>query len=189
MKYSASGSSNKVIAIGFLTLLFFLTLSSVISILVIMDNRSMKHDQKTIIVPMGFNAPFAISDNTASDSYYQMYSLALLALRLNVSPGTIDNQHQLLLSFFKPGAQPEMKVKLAEEAQQIKQNEVDSQFAMTAYRLYPNANKIDIRGVLSIWIGSGKKNTELKHYVIEYERADGLTWLANFKEIDDAQKN
>lgn len=185
MKYKAKASQTKVIAAGFLILGVFLLLSLMAVIMLINDNRSLKHDQKVVVTPMGYNAPFAVSDNTASTSYLQMYALAALAMRLNVSPGTINEQHQLLLSLFKPGTHPEMKVKLAGEAKQIIQNDVDSNFISTFIRVYPASSQIDIRGQLSTWIGSGKANKELKHYAMKYEHVDGHTWLTRFTEVDD----
>lgn len=185
MMYTAKASQTKVIAAGFMIMGVFLMLSMIAVIMLIKDNSHLRHEQKVVVTPMGYNAPFAVSDNAASPSYLQMYAVAALAMRLNVSPGTINEQHQLLLSLFKPGAQPEMKVKLAGEAKQIIQNDVDSNFIATSIRVYPAAAQIDIRGQLSTWIGSGKPNKEFKHYAMKYDHVDGHTWLTRFTEVED----
>lgn len=187
MTYSAHASRTRLIAAGYAILGGFFLLALIAVILLILDNRRLAHEQKVIVTPMGYNAPFAVSDNAASPAYLEMYALAALAMRLNVSPGTIHEQHQLLLSLFRPGAQPEMKVKLAGEAEQIVRNDVDSNFIPTAIRVYPHAAQIDIRGQLTTWIGSGKPTRELRHYAMQYEHRDGHTWLTRFTEVQDEQ--
>lgn len=187
MTYSAHASRTRLIAAGYAFLGGFFLLALIAVILLILDNRRLAHEQKVIVTPMGYNAPFAVSDNAASPAYLEMYAVAALAMRLNVSPGTIHEQHQLLLSLFRPGAQPEMKVKLAGEAEQIVRNDVDSNFIPTAIRVYPHAAQIDIRGQLTTWIGSGKPTRELRHYAMQYEHRDGHTWLTRFTEVQDEQ--
>ncbi|KAA5971653.1 type IV conjugative transfer system protein TraE [Pantoea sp. M_9] len=187
MTYSAHASRTRLIAAGYAILGGFFLLALIAVILLILDNRRLAYEQKMIVTPMGYNAPFAVSDNAASPAYLEMYAVAALAMRLNVSPGTIHEQHQLLLSLFRPGAQPEMKVKLAGEAEQIVRNDVDSNFIPTAIRVYPHAAQIDIRGQLTTWIGSGKPTRELRHYAMQYEHRDGHTWLTRFIEVQDEQ--
>lgn len=187
MTYSAHASRTRLIAAGYAILGGFFLLALITVILLILDNRRLAHEQKVIVTPMGYNAPFAVSDNAASPAYLEMYAVAALAMRLNVSPGTIHEQHQLLLSLFRPGAQPEMKVKLAGEAEQIVRNDVDSNFIPTAIRVYPHAAQIDIRGQLTTWIGSGEPTRELRHYAMQYEHRDGHTWLTRFTEVQDEQ--
>ncbi|MBY4890601.1 type IV conjugative transfer system protein TraE [Pantoea sp. DY-15] len=185
MRYTAKYSSTKIIAVGYLILLVFLVLMMAAIMMLIYDNRTLRHEQKTLVIPMGFKAPFAIADNFASVSYLEMYAIALIALRLNVSPGTIEMQHQLLLSFVRPGAQPDMKLKLAREAEVIVKTDVDTLFSATSIRVYPNAGLIDIRGDLTTWIGSRKNSIEPKRFALRYEHVDGHTWLTSFTEVEN----
>ncbi|HAW6103870.1 TPA: type-F conjugative transfer system pilin acetylase TraX, partial [Escherichia coli] len=76
------------------------------------------------VTPMAFNAPFAVSQNSADASYLQQMALSFIALRLNVSSETVDASHQALLQYIRPGAQNQMKVILAEEAKRIKNDNV-----------------------------------------------------------------
>lgn len=186
MEYSAQNSTNKVIAVGFLLMLLLLALSLTGTIVLALQNRSLAHDQRTVVTPMGYNAPFAVTQNTASVGYFEMMAASFLSLRLNVSPETVDAQHQFLLSFFKPGAQPAIKIKLAEEAGRIKGNEVNSAFYQSGIKVYPQEHIVDVRGMLKTWIGNGKPFSELKHYVLEMDYQDGMVRIAQFKEVDDA---
>ncbi|QCR38919.1 type IV conjugative transfer system protein TraE [Nissabacter sp. SGAir0207] len=186
MEYSAYNSSNKVLAIGFAAMFVILVLSLAATLFLVIQNRTLAHEQRTIVTPMGYNAPFAVTQNRAGVAYLEMMAGSFIALRLNVSPETVDAQHLFLLSFFKPGAQPAIKVMLAEEAARIKSNEVNSAFYQTSIKVYPQANMVDIRGMLKTWIGSGKPFSELKHYVLKLDYQDGMTRIEQFKEVDDA---
>lgn len=93
-----------------------------------MNNYRLQNEQRTAVTPMAFNAPFAVSQNSADASYLQQMALSFIALRLNVSSETVDASHQALLQYIRPGAQNQMKVILAEEAQRIKNDNVNSAF-------------------------------------------------------------
>ncbi len=94
-----------------------------------MNNYRLQNEQRTAVTPMGFNVPFAVSQNSADASYLQQMALSFIALRLNVSPEIVDASHQALLQYIRPGAQNQMKVILAEEAKLIKKDNVNSAFS------------------------------------------------------------
>ncbi len=109
-------------------------------------------------------------------------ALSLIALRLNVTLETVDASHELL-SYVKPAAQNELKIRLAEDAKRIKDNNVNSSFYMTSVKVYPAA-RVDVRPNP---IGDSKPYPELKQYVLV--RARGRHQLAqSLREITDEQK-
>nr|WP_319795933.1 TraE/TraK family type IV conjugative transfer system protein [Klebsiella pneumoniae] len=61
-------------------------------------------------------------------------------------------------------------------------------FYMTSMRAWPAENRVDIRGELKTWIGDSKPYSEIKSYVIQFSRVDGVSWLARFGEINN-EKN
>ena len=79
-------------------------------------------------------------------------------------------------------------VQLAEDAKRIKDNNVNATFYMTSIRAWPAENRVDIRGELKTWIGDSKPYSEIKSYVIQFSRVDGVSWLARFGEINN-EKN
>jgi len=187
MELSARNSSNKVIAWTMAALFMLLIFTLVSVILLVLQNRYLAGHQKITITPMAFNAPFWTSESETSPGYMQMMALSFLALRLNVSPETVEAQHEFLLSFAKPGAQPEFKVTLSAEARRIKQSEVSSAFYHTQIKVYPVEGVVDIRGMLNTWIGNGKPSSELKHYQLKLHYASGVTSINAFMEVDDAK--
>lgn len=136
----------------------------------------------------GMEYAVAVSQNQADASYLQQMALSLIALRLNVTPETVDASHEQLLAYVKPAAQNELKIRLAEDAKRIKDNNVNSSFYMTSVKVYPASSRVDVRGQLKTWIGDSKPYPELKQYVLKFEREDGISWLSHFGEITDEQK-
>lgn len=185
MELTARDSTNKVVAIVVLGLLVLLTLSIVANSILAMQNRYLSSTRETIVTPMAYDAPFVISEANSSPAYMQMMALSFMALRLNISPETVDTQHQFLLGYVKPGAQPDFKVTLAQEAQRIKQNEVNSAFYQAQFQVFPADNRIDIRGVLKTWIGNGQPKTDLKHYSLVLTYKNGVTSIVKFLEVND----
>lgn len=186
MQHSAKLSTNRIIAYGFIIVGVLLALSIISNIIQGVNNYRLQNEQRTVITPMGFYAPFAVSKNSADASYLQQVALSFVDTRLNVSPETVDGKHELLLKFVRPGAQPDMKVKLAQEAIRIKDNEVNSVFYQEKMKVYPKGGRVDLWGTLKTWIGdSNKPINEIKHYVLVLDYSDGFTWLDKFGETKD----
>ncbi|TWY00960.1 type IV conjugative transfer system protein TraE [Klebsiella pneumoniae] len=188
MEHGARQDTTRVIAVGFISLGTLLTLSLATNIIQGINNYRLQTEQKVAVTPMLFRAPFAVSQNQADASYIEQLGLSFVALRLNVTPETVDAQHQQLLRYVLPASQNSLKVQLAEDAKRIKDNNVNSTFYMTSMRAWPAENRVDIRGELKTWIGDSKPYSEIKSYVIQFSRVDGVSWLARFGEINN-EKN
>lgn len=112
-------------------------------------------------------------------------ALSFVSLRLNVTPETVDAQHAQLLKYVYPASQNNLKIQLAEDARRIKDNNVNSSFYWTFVRAYPAENRVEMRGELKTWIGDSKPDSDIKHYVLQFKRLDGISWLARFGEVTD----
>ncbi|AHM76645.1 MULTISPECIES: type IV conjugative transfer system protein TraE [Yersiniaceae] len=183
MEISARNSSTKLIAIIILILTILLFIVSFAVAWLVVTNRSLIHDQRTVVTPMTYNAPFAVSETKADTEYFRMMTLSFLALRLNVSPETVDSNHAFLLTFVDPEARAEFKPVLQEEASQIKSSEVNSTFYTTEINVYPVDGRVDVRGVLKMWIGNAKPSTEIKNYRLRLNYTGGFTRIARFYEV------
>lgn len=188
MDHGARLSTQRVIAIGFLSLGTLLLLSLSTNVIQGINNYRLQNEQKVAVTPMLYNAPFAVSQNQADASYLQQMALSLIALRVNVTPETVDASHEQLLTYVRPASQNVLKIRLAEDATRIKDNNVNSSFYMTSVKVYPGSSRVDVRGQLKTWIGDSRPYPELKQYVLQFERQDGVSWLAHFGEISDEQK-
>lgn len=180
MEHGARLSTSRVMAIAFIFMSVLIVLSLSVNVIQGVNNYRLQNEQRTAVTPMAFNAPFAVSQNSADASYLQQMALSFIALRLNVSSETVDASHQALLQYIRPGAQNQMKVILAEEAKRIKNDNVNSAFFQTSVRVWPQYGHVEIRGVLKTWIGDSKPFTDIKHYILILKRENGVTWLDNF---------
>ncbi|WP_227637585.1 type IV conjugative transfer system protein TraE [Klebsiella grimontii] len=177
MEHGARLNTTRVIALGYICLGTVLGLSLTTNIIQGINNYRLQTEQKVAVTPMLFNAPFAVSQNQADASYLEQLGLSFIALRLNVTPETVDAQHAQLLRYVFPGAQNSLKIQLAEDAKRIKDNNVNASFYMTSVRTYPAENRVDIRGELKTWIGDSAPYSEIKSYVLQFNRVDGVSWL------------
>ncbi|MGN9528772.1 type-F conjugative transfer system secretin TraK [Escherichia coli] len=185
MEHGARLSTSRVMAIAFIFMSVLIVLSLSVNLIQGVNNYRLQNEQRTAVTPMAFNAPFAVSQNSADASYLQQMALSFIALRLNVSSETVDASHQALLQYIRPGAQNQMKVLLAEEAKRIKNDNVNSAFFQTMFGVWPGYGRVEIGGVLKTWIGDSKPFTNIKHYILILKRENGVTWLDNFGETDD----
>ncbi len=128
MEHGARLSTSRVLAISFIFMALLIVLSLAVNVIQGINNYRLQNEQRTAVTPMGFNASFAVSQNSADASYLQQMALSFIALRLNVSSETVDASHQHFCNI-RPGAQNQMKVILAEEARRIKADNVNSAFS------------------------------------------------------------
>lgn len=133
MEHGARLSTSRVMAIAFIFMSVLIVLSLSVNVIQGVNNYRLQNEQRTAVTPMAFNAPFAMSQNSADASYLQQMALSFIALRLNVSSETVDASHQALLQYIRPGAQNQMKVILAEEAKRIKNDNVNSAFSRQVF--------------------------------------------------------
>jgi conjugal transfer pilus assembly protein TraE len=131
MEHGARQNTTRVIAVGFICLGTLLTLSLATNIIQGINNYRLQTEQKVAVTPMLFSAPFAVSQNQADASYIEQLGLSFCPA-LNVTPETVDAQHQQLLRYVLPASQNSLKVQLAEDAKRIKDNNVNATFYMTS---------------------------------------------------------
>ncbi|ELE9247891.1 type IV conjugative transfer system protein TraE [Enterobacter kobei] len=183
MEISARNSSTKMIAIILMVLMVLVFILAFAVSWLAITNRSLIHEQRTVVTPMTYSAPFAVSETSADAEYFRMMTLSFLALRLNVSPETVDSNHAFLLSFVQPEVSGDFNPVLQAEAAQIKASDVNSTFYPSEVNVYPVDGRVDVRGVLKMWIGNSKPSTEIKSYRLRLKYAGGFTRIGRFYEV------
>lgn len=138
-----------------------------------------------VTVSMLFKAPFGVSQKSADASYLEQLALSFVALRLRVTPETVNASHLTLLMWVSPVAQNARKIVLAEETNRIKASNVNTALFQASVKVYPAQGRINIRDELRTWIGETAPEKALKHITLCTVRSDGVTWLANFLVVSD----
>ncbi len=100
MEHGARLSTSRVMAIAFIFMSVLIVLSLSVNVIQGVNNYRLQNEQRTAVTPMAFNAPFAVSQNSADASYLQQMALSFIALRLNVSSETVGNDSNLLIVFY-----------------------------------------------------------------------------------------
>lgn len=185
MHITARNNTTRLVSfiIGGLILLIFILAVAVARMA--FTNIDLVHKRPVIVTPMQYNAPFSVSENQADADYLRMMTLSFLALRLNVSPETVDMNHAFLLSYVKTETLQDFTSVLDDESKRIKDNSVNSAFYQTDITVYPANGRVDIRGVLKTWIGTARPDTEIKQFRLDLEYHNGLTRIARFVEVDN----
>lgn len=183
MEISARNSSTKVIAIIILSLTTLVFILGFAVSWLSVTNRTLIHEQRTIVTPMIYNSPYSVSETSSDTENYRMMTLSFLALRLNVAPETVESSHDLLLSFIEPEVLKSFKSVLEDESRQIKANEVNSVFYASEINVHPVGGRVDVRGVQKIWIGKAQPSTELKKFRLRLTYSGGFTRIAKFYEV------
>jgi conjugal transfer pilus assembly protein TraE len=185
MEVSARNSTTRTVAMIIVGLVILLFISVTGATYLIFTNRALIHEQQRILVPMAWNSPVTVSDTTADTNWYRSMALSFLALRLNVTPETVDSNHQLLLSYVAPESRDEVKKMLTLEAASIKRSDAVSAFYSSEFKIYPLDGRVDVRGVLKTWIGNDKPITEIKSYRMDMHYYGGMTFIVRFIEVKD----
>lgn len=188
MNVKAQVSGGKITVWIILGVVCLLILSLISNIFLVTVNRNLIASHEKIIIPMTFNSPFSIAENQASAQYLQMMALSFISLRLNVTPETVNSQHNLLLSYVRPEVRENFSPILEEESRRIRDNAVSSAFYESGVQIWPSSGIIDIRGVLRTWIGHSQPREELRHYRLQLKYAAGVTHVEKFIEVSDAKK-
>lgn len=94
MEHGARLSTSRVMAIAFIFMSVLIVLSLSVNVIQGVNNYRLQNEQRTAVTPMAFNAPFAVSQNSADASYLQQMALSFIALRLNVSSETCMTMEQ-----------------------------------------------------------------------------------------------
>ena len=155
--------------------------------------------QEHIVTP--FNAPvsYIASSSTVDASYLDLMTMNLLNLRFNVSPATVDDANQRLLSHIAPRAYATFLKQLNEEAKLIKKDKLSSTFHQGLIHSDPKKLITVVSGSLEEWVGynaltastsSGVRplKSEQQTYVFQYEYTAGQLWLKSLQEFSHDKK-
>ncbi len=104
MEHGARLSTSRVMAIAFIFMSVLIVLSLSVNVILGVNNYRLQNEQRTAVTPMAFNAPFAVSQNSADASYLQQMALSFIALRLNVS--SLSHRTSSTLTLTRPPVRP-----------------------------------------------------------------------------------
>lgn len=107
---------------------------------------SLNKNEKTIVVPSGFDKPFTVRGNVYSNEYKEQMVSYVLQLLLNFQPSNVKYQFNEVLRYVHPNAYPTLRKKLSGEAQAIITDGASSVFYTNS--IITDANEVTANGEL-----------------------------------------
>ena len=140
------------------------------------------HQSRTI-VPVTITSPFSVSDSRVDAAYLQQMSLFFLSNRLDVTPSTVDESHQLLLEYTTPAFYAAFQDILQQEDLRVKHDKISSTFFVSSIQTNPVTLTALAKGMLNRWVGERALSPAKKTYRIQYAYQNGRIHIVSFTEI------
>ncbi|WP_131784011.1 type IV conjugative transfer system protein TraE [Legionella gresilensis] len=141
------------------------------------------------VTPFSGGASYFKSTTNVDSHYLSLMSENFVNERLNVTPETVDANHQRLLSFVNPKHYSDLLRKLTNEAKVIKTKKMSSTFAIAEIKTNPQALTAVVTGKLKRYVGLHALNDEQKTYLLQFYYQNSRLSILKFmplKEKEDA---
>lgn len=185
MKLNLKKDNQKRTAVAFMAMAGLLGLSLITTAGTVALLWKSQNTQQRITIPMGFDKPFVSTNQGGDANLNSMLVRALVNLRLNVTPESIEPQQKLLLSYTDPDNRAELKRSLEVEADYIRSNDVSAQFIIEKFDYNPKTGDTDVVGeqLASTSGGKLKLPDTAKHYIVNVSYINGMVHLNKFTEV------
>lgn len=144
----------------------------------------------TVEVTPFSGAPSYLKSASHVDGHYlSLMAENFINERLNVTPETVDANHERLLSFVGPQNYPTMLRLLTNEAKVIKAKKMSSIFYIDKNKANAQELTVVVSGLLKRFVGLQSLNDERKTYVLQFQYKDSRLSIVQFsllKEKHDA---
>lgn len=138
--------------------------------------------QKRTIVPAQIKQAFTISDTVVDASYLRQMALFFVGERLNITPSSIDQNHNVLLQYIDPKFYHTFVRILVNEKQAVMKQNISSVFYPD--EIIPNVNDLTvlIKGSLIHWVGGLSLTPTKKYYLLKFSYRSGNLKVLSFFE-------
>lgn len=139
--------------------------------------------QKRVVVPVEFKKSFVVSDSTVDASYLRQMALFFVAERLNVTPGNVNQCHNLILQYTDSRFYHDFIDILNKEKDEVIKQNISSVFYPE--EIIPNAKELNvlIKGTLAHWVGGISIEPVKKNYMVKFSYRSGDLKVMSFFEI------
>ncbi|MCW8418872.1 type IV conjugative transfer system protein TraE [Fluoribacter dumoffii] len=141
------------------------------------------------ITPFSGSLGYLKSASNVDSHYLSLMAENFVNERLNVTPETVDANHQRLLSFVNHQNYTQMLKLLMSEAKVIKAKKMSSTFDITQIKTNPNRLTAVVSGVLKRYVGLQSLSDERKTYLLQFQYKHSrlsIIKFSLFKEKEDA---
>lgn len=155
----------------------------VILIIMLMQSSLLFFKQeKVIIVPPELKQSYWVQGNKFSDSYLEEMALFFSHLLLDVTESNILPQGDILLRYVQPECYGEFKTKLLQDVKRLKSQQLSLQFTPATVQVIGPLT-LEVKGLLSNYVGSKKISQIQETYQIVFSHKKGRLFLNSFQMI------
>mgnify|MGYP001032318842 CR=1 FL=1 len=137
------------------------------------------------ITPFYGSPGYIKSANRVDGTYLSLMSKNFIYARLNVTPETVQSNHEQLLSFVNPKHYADFVKTLNAESKIIKAQKISSSFYITRVIPSPQHLTVKVKGRLARYVGIKQMSEEEKIYKLAFRYASGrlsIVQFASYKE-------
>lgn len=144
-------------------------------------------NRQIIITPMinNTNQEYGFKGERGGSDYLRLMGLSFASLRLDVNSQTVENSHEILLSYASNELREKLIPILSQEKISLSVDNGSSVFYPKAIKVSPSNGIVDVKGELVFSYGIRKTPSVNKHYQIRIDMDKGLLKLTGFSEILD----
>lgn len=144
-------------------------------------------NRQIIITPMinNTNQEYGFKGERGGSDYLRLMGLSFASLRLDVNSQTVENSHEILLSYASNELREKLIPILSQEKRSLSVDNGSSVFYPKAIKVSPSNGIVDVKGELVFSYGIRKTPSVNKHYQIRIDMDKGLLKLTGFSEILD----
>ena len=138
-------------------------------------NMSM-YKSRTLLPPL-ISKAFTVSDWAVDEAYLEQMAEYFLALKLNVTPASVDRKHSRLLSYVSAKDWPTIQPALTREATTIKQGNISSNFDIEHIEVSMESMKVRLTGTLQKHVAMRALKPETATYQVSMSYPSEITIL------------
>lgn len=144
-------------------------------------------NRQIIITPMinNTNQEYGFKGERGGSDYLRLMGLSFISLRLDVNSQTVENSHEILLSYASNELKEKLIPILSQEKRSLSVDNGSSVFYPKAIKVSPSNGIVDVKGELVFSYGIRKTPSVNKHYQLRIDMEKGLLKLTGFSEILD----
>lgn len=136
--------------------------------------------EKTIVVPPGFDTPFAVKGNDVSPEYIQQMGRYLSQLLLTYQKKNARAQFDTVLRYAHPAVYGDLRTRFRMEVDRIGRNDISSVFHILS--IHSRKDKAIIYGELTGFIGGHQVSKREKTYELNFQYG-GTLQITGFNEL------
>lgn len=164
-------------------LLVVVAFLTVLTIAMMCFAHSLSKRQTVILVPMQLAHAASVGNTTVSKNYLTNVALALVTLRMDVTPQTVDTQFTWLQRYIAPADYVALRGQLQHESALIKKRHLTSSFSLQQVAVDTHRLHVQLSGILSRTVGDLVLPPTATTFDIHFVNNNGLLKAVSFVEV------